>query len=169
MIIIIKIILLNVFWFLCVKYGSQEKELEFFGFSLFLILINFFTLNKSISFFKYLGYLLFFIIFGIAQDGVMFYLEIFNFKSTQSILWLTSLWVVFLAYYGDILNKFKDFEIWKLSLLGAGGGMMAYYGGANLGQVSISNYPLFLGIVAISWAIFFPLTIRLFYSNYKVS
>lgn len=169
MIVIIKVILLNIFWFLCVKYGSQGKELEFFGLSLVLIVINYFTLNKSMSFLKYLGFILFFIAFGLGQDSLMYYLEIFSFKSFQSVLWLTSLWVVFLAYYGDILNKFKDFELWKLAILGAGGGMMAYYGGANLGNVTISNYYLYLSIIAISWGIFFPLTIRIFYSHYKVS
>jgi hypothetical protein len=165
--LILKFIILNVFWFLCVKFGPTGLEVHFFIASLILITLNFLTLNKSFNALKYFIFVVFFALFGAMQDGLMLWLGIIELDSVRSLLWLISLWVVFLGYFGDLLNRFKDFEVWKLSLLGAGGGMMAYYGGANIGGISVSSFPAYLTIVAVSWAIFFPLSIRLFYSHYK--
>lgn len=167
MIFIAKIIILNGFWFGSVLHGSQGYGLYYFLLALVLLAINYFVVKKVISLQKYLLMTLMFWFYGVLQDGLLIYFDVMAIDSSLPPLWLTALWLVFLGYFGDLLDKFRNLAAWQLAIPGAVGGVMAYYGGANLGGILINHIPAYLASVAVSWAIFFPLSIKVFYSHYK--
>lgn len=160
--VVLKILLLQSFWFFAVYSHHYYWSWILWPLSLFLILINY-KLFKPISIGKGIFLLCLFIIWGIVQDNI---LTSFNIISTEnSLIWLNSLWVIFFAYYGDILNKFKKFNTYLLGIIGAIGGLFSYFGGCRLADIQINNIEAFMLVVGFSWGFFFPVSIKLFYNN----
>ncbi|EQC50722.1 SDR family NAD(P)-dependent oxidoreductase [Bacteriovorax sp. DB6_IX] len=165
--ILLKVVVLQAFWLFCVKHAGGTFWPYYLSGALLLCFANFFIINRSrqrevISFSRYLFMLLFFLFWGLCQDYLLFKSRIID--EIVAPYWLISLWVVFLCYYGDIFQKFVRLKTPMLSIIGAIGGALAYYSGAKLSGLSLhqSMHIEFIIFVAISWAIFFPLSLREF-------
>jgi len=78
-----------------------------------------------------------------------------------------SLWIVFISYYGDVFNKLKELPYLFLAILGGIGGSLAYWSAYKLGALSISqdNHTFYLLYIFALWAIFFPISMWLFYED----
>ena len=78
-----------------------------------------------------------------------------------------SLWIVFISYYGDVFNKLKELPYLFLAILGGFGGSLAYWSAYKLGALSISqdNHTIYLLYIFALWAIFFPISMWLFYED----
>ena len=78
-----------------------------------------------------------------------------------------SLWIVFISYYGDVFNKLKELPYLFLAILGGFGGALAYWSANKLGALSIlqDNHTFYLLYVFTLWAIFFPISMWLFYED----
>ena len=76
-------------------------------------------------------------------------------------LWILSIWMAFATSLNVSLAWLKT-RLKLAALLGAVGGPLSYYGGARLGGMSFSE-PLYmsLGVLALLWAVAFPLLLRL--------
>jgi hypothetical protein len=78
------------------------------------------------------------------------------------------LYFIFICYFGDIFNYLAKCSFIKVSLFGALGAAMSYGAGAG---AEISNTievlsPCYFYLIAISWSIFFPVAIKVFYSGF---
>lgn len=78
-----------------------------------------------------------------------------------------SLWIVFISYYGDIFNSLKELSNIFLSIIGGIGGTLAYWTAYKLGAISLysDNSAYYLIFVFISWGLFFPFSMWLFYED----
>ncbi len=163
--IILKAIFLQFYWYLTVLYGPSESFPLFFIISLFLLTINWFVFKPNIDGVKFLMILFIFIAWGFIQDFALIHLRILRVDTFP--YWMTSLWIVFLCYYGDMLNKFKTFNILLTSALGGLGGLASYIAGVRLSGLELASGQelLFYSIVFVSWALFFPVSINLFYKK----
>ena len=158
-----KIILLQVFWY-AVVYTSFKYQILFFVGSLLLTLINYLLYIKHISFIKYLLTVILFSIFGVYEIAGASYLGLVDYKNSQFSFWLLSLYVVFACYYGDVFNYLFSKNIFLLIIIGALAGPMAFYGGVKISNIEVLHnyYYVFIGL---NWAIFFPVSIKLFYKD----
>ena len=159
MALVLKAILLQVFWYLTVAYGVQFGE-AFFALSLILVFANYFLFKPEKPLGHYIFVLCFFLIYGLGESLLLSRLELYRFKDFP--FFLISLYAVFLCYYGDILNYLSKKSPVLLSLIGGLGGVAAFFGGTKISGLEVLSPFYFLGIF-ISWGIFFPLSIYLFY------
>ena len=108
---------------------------------------------------------LLFTTFGYIHDSSLIWLKIFPSESYS--YGFLSLWIVFIAYYGDVFNKLKELPLLFLAILGGIGGSLAYWSAFKLGALSISqdSYTCYLIFVFAFWTIFFPLSMWIFYED----
>jgi NAD(P)-dependent dehydrogenase (short-subunit alcohol dehydrogenase family) len=163
--IILKTVILQLYWYLVVLYGSSETYPVSLLLSLVVVFINWTIFKPSIDSVKYLLILLTFILWGFIQDFLLIKFGVLLVDDFP--YWMTSLWIAFLCYYGDIFNKFKVINPLVNALLGGLGGLSSYIAGVKISGVEIQygSELLFYGFVFISWALLFPVTIYLFYKK----
>lgn len=164
--LILKILLLQAYWFLPITFNSSALSYLFWPLSLILALLNYYSFKPSISLKSYLSFILMFSIWGWVQDGLLVFTGTVQFRG--NIFWLNSIWVVFIAYFGDIFNKFSNLKIILLSLLGGTAGTFSYLSGCRLADVEILDLTYFCIIIFISWSLLFPLSIKLYYRKLQM-
>ena len=73
--------------------------------------------------------------------------------------------MIFIAYYDVALRPFRKFSLFAQVLLGGVGGTFAYYSALKLGSFTV--YPdkiiAFVSFIFVSWAVFFPLSLRVYF------
>lgn len=158
---IAKIIILQIFWYIAVMYGYLYQY-PILLVSILLAVANFFIYRPNINIKHYLICLALFVFYGMSQEWLFQYFDLVDYNQESFPWWLTALYFVFIAYYGDIFNYLESKSNGLLFLMGALGGLAAYYGGAKISPI-IVNSPNYYFAVALSWGIFFPLSIRVFY------
>lgn len=149
-----KIIVLQVFWYIAVYFGQQYQTV-IFSTSLILATLNYFIYKPNLKIKHYFSLLTGFIVFGLLQEWLLERLGLVNYNQESFPLWLTSLWVVFVCYYGDIFDYMYKIKPYFLILMGGVGGVAAFYGGAKISPLEPLSNQYFIAIF-ISWAIFFP-------------
>lgn len=96
---------------------------------------------------------------GCAVDSFLLHLGVFDFGEPRTLipLWLALLWLL-LATTLDHSLAWSARPWWRASLLGAIGGPLAYYAGAQLGGVQLPlGTATTLGLLALIWAVVMPL------------
>ncbi|MBC7538454.1 MAG: SDR family NAD(P)-dependent oxidoreductase [Bacteriovorax sp.] len=163
--IILKIILLQLFWFSVVFFGnSVSSYLPLFA-SFILVIVNYYVFAPKISLARYSFLIILFTLFGYLHDTSFIWLNIITKKSYH--IGFLSLWIIFIAYYGDIFNKLKNIPTFFLSILGALGGSLAYWSAYKLGALSIlpGRETTYVVVPFTLWAVFFPSSMWLFYKD----
>ena len=161
--IYLKILVLQFFWFGAVKFSGHSYSFFFWILAVVLLALNYTFYKIEISKIRYVFFILFFSLWGALQDGVLDSSGAVKFANNT--LWLNSLWLIFLAYYGDVLNKFTKLNTLLQAVIGGVAGVLTYWSGCQLANVQIENQLAFFIIVFISWFVFFPLTLNLFYKK----
>lgn len=162
---IIKLIVLQVFWFLIVKYLSQLSDVL----SILLSLIIVFSMAKIsknvVHKEKFFLFICFTILWGLIQEYILFTFD--TMAVVKFPLWMISLWILVCSYYIEIFYKFKKVRFIYLSFLGAVGAVGAYSCGLEFSGINLNPNmeTLFFTIIAVSWMLFFPISIRIFYSH----
>ena len=166
MLMLCKILVLQCLWFIILLFGKGfQVELFLLG-SLIITLLNFYFFKPKISLGHYIFLLLFFGLCGVFHDS---FLMNFSLLKSDSYSWsFLSLWILFLAYYGDIFNKFEQLPHYANAAIGAIGGSLAYLSAAKLGAVELHAGKEFYyaGSSAVMWGAFFPLSLKLFYHTH---
>jgi len=157
---IFKTIFLYLFWYLIVSIGPQHQFIIYVS-TLFLALANFYIFKPPISLAHYLFTLIFFVTYAAIQDTLLKSLGFISYGQVGFAWWFNALYILFLCYYGDLLNPLKKLPIYIKSILGSLGAVVSYYGGSKLAPVIIED-PLYYVFLALSWAIFFPLSFAVF-------
>ncbi|MBK24639.1 MAG: hypothetical protein CME70_11645 [Halobacteriovorax sp.] len=160
----LKVIILQGFWYVSVAFG-YKYQLPIFLASIGLAAANYFIYKPNITRGHYVFSLGFFVIYGLIQEGLFESLGLVNYGQESFPLWLTALYFVFIGYYGDLLNYLSKKPIPLLALIGALGGISAYYGGSKLSPIEVLS-PFYYLAVGIGWGIFFPLSIKVFYEGF---
>ena len=159
-----KIIFLQFFWYVAVLKGSEYQVTIFLTAILFSFL-NFKFYKPAISLGHYLFTISIFILYGLTQEILLEWLGLVNYNQDSIPLWLLSLYVVFIGYYGDIFNYLSKKSNFLLFTLGSLGGVIAYYSGSKISSIEILT-PYYLILVAISWGTFFMLSFKVFYDGF---
>ncbi len=158
--LILKLIILQFFFYLTVTFGPQGYGGYFLISGFILMILNYYFIKDIINLKPYLFLILIFFGTGFVQDTLLIYFNLLNLNSAFPPIWIPTLWMMYLGYYGDIFKRMLDFPIWLMSLLGAIGGSLAYYRGISALDAKTHEY--FYLIIAINWAIFQPLTLLYF-------
>ncbi len=161
---LLKIIVLQGFWYLAVAFGYQY-QLSILIAAVIISVVNYIIYRPSVTKGHYFFSLCFFVLYGFAQESLFEILGLVNYSQENFPLWLTSLYFVFIAYYGDLFNYLSKRGVPLLSLIGALGGITSYYGGVKISPIEVLS-PLYYLAVGIGWGIFFPLSIKLFYEGF---
>lgn len=161
---IIKIITLQLFWYLAVLGGSEYQNITLTS-AIAICTLNFYLFKPSVTIGHYLFTLIFFVFYGFAQEFSLQEFGLVNYNQNSTPLWLLSLYIVFLAYYGDIFNYLSNKSKSLLFFIGSFGGVAAYYGGSKISSLEILS-PYYLIAIAISWGAFFILSFKVFYGGY---
>ncbi len=163
--LVIKVIVLQAFWFLVVL---QSKELGLLCLStttLLLLFLNYLIYEPSYTVKRYCLFALLFSLYGFLTDKAQVSLGIIS--SDSYVLSYVFLWSIFVMYYNDLFMKLKDLKVIILAALGAVGGALAYLSAYKLGAINLGESGE-LGLIsfnAANWAIFFPLSIKFVHSE----
>lgn len=163
---LIKAILLQSFWFLAVLYGRLYTW-EIVALSFIFTAVNFYLYRPQVSLIFYGLNLMLFVAFGLFHDYSLSWLNLVDYRQESFPFWLTSLYVVFLCYYGDLFNYLQKLPKIIQFLLGGLGGLMAYTGGAKLADILILS-PLYYVGVTLLWGVFFVLSLKFFYASLRL-
>jgi dehydrogenase/reductase SDR family protein 12 len=161
---LLKIIFLQIFWYLAVSKGSDIQVIVFLTAIAFSFL-NFHFYRPAVTLGHYLFTLSCFIIYGLTQELLLEELRLVNYNQDSIPLWLLSLYVVFIGYYGDIFNYLSKKSNLILFLMGSTGGVFAYYSGSKISSIEILS-PYYLILIGISWGVFFILSFKIFYEGF---
>lgn len=161
---LLKIIILQSFWFYCVLYAGHLPLYYSLAAALIIIIGNFLIFRLKISPSQYIFVAILFTMIGVVHDLGLIKLGLIK-PSSYSLGYLL-LWPVFLGYYGDILNRFQHKPIIQ-TLFGLSGGGLTYFSAYRLEAFSVIKGSIiqYLLYNAIFWAMFFPLSFYLFYNR----
>lgn len=157
----LKVICLQSLWYFFVKFGSDQTfKLHAITLALFVFVLNLKFYKNKFSLFHNFVLMIFFSLYGLIETLTLSSLNFLNYEEFP--YWLIAMYIIFLCYYGDIFDYLKDKSWYILSLIGAVGGVFAFYAGVNIAKLQIS-YPYYYFAIAFSWALFFPVSIKMFY------
>ena len=159
----LKVCILQGFWYFSVAFG-YKYQVPIFIAAIIISIANYFIFRPSITKGHYIFCLGFFVLYGLIQESIFEKLGFVDYGQESFPLWLTALYFMFIAYYGDLLNHLSKKHYSLLALIGAIGGLSAYYGGAKISPIEVLS-PYYYLSVAIGWGIFFPLSIKIFYEG----
>lgn len=111
-------------------------------------------------------------LFGSALDSFLMHMGVFDFGETRTLipLWLALIWLL-LASTLDHCLAWSAQPWWRASLLGAIGGPLAYYAGAQLAGVGLPlGTTATITLLALVWAVVMPVLhgfARLYREQYR--
>ncbi len=138
------LIAFNVFWFLCVRYGNVAAWCAF-PFCLFLFRHQLAAFTRNWRGLALAG-------FCIALDVALHLFGWVRFTFTP--FWLLPLWLIFLLSYSTLYAMLLTKPWWLSLVFGAIFGPLSYWGGIQLGALSVSALWVFV-VWSVSWAITF--------------
>jgi hypothetical protein len=163
--IVLKAILLQIYWFYAVYYGPKIHDLWIALPSLALVTLNFIIYKPKITPLRYFVLVIIFSLYGFLQDCIFTKTGVLKYNESYLPIWINTLFWVFITYYGDIFNYIAKMKKSLLAITGGVGGCLAYFGGSRLGSIEQGEMVIFVTGVFISWAIFFPLSVWLWYES----
>ena len=161
--LLLKILVLQSFWFVAVLFGNQPYSFLLWFLALAILVLNYSLYKIDLNRTRYCALAIVFSLWGFIQDSILELSNTVDF--IHNTFWLNSLWLVFLAYYGDVLTKFTKLNFMVQGLIGGLAGVLTFWSGFNIGNIAIHNSTMFICIIFTSWFFFFPLTLNLFYKK----
>jgi hypothetical protein len=160
--ILINAVAFQLGWFACVLGGANQ--LPWLG-TLVAVLIVYWHLNQAQHPGREFALLAVVGVIGALWDSLLVAIGWLDYPSGTLLSntaphWIVAMWVLFASTLNVSLRWLRG--RWMLAmLLGAAGGPLAYYAGAKLGGVVISEPAFAFTALAIGWAVFVPLLISL--------
>jgi dehydrogenase/reductase SDR family protein 12 len=163
--IILKMILLQAFWFLIVLYGKSLNTILQISLALLFVFLDYYFCKVKVSIGRYLFYLIVFFLCGLISDFMLINLNLTYNESYQ--YGNISLWIIFLVYYNNIFSKFQSISTLKMSIIGGVAGAFTYYSAVQLGAAVIpaGKVFLFLAYEFFVWAVFFPFSMKIYFND----
>lgn len=161
---LLKVLVLQGFWYLSVAYGHKYQT-PIFLLAVVLAAANYFVYRPGVSKGHYVFTLGLFVAYGAFQETLFEMMGLVDYGQSSFPLWLNALYFVFIGYYGDLFNYLSSKSKWLHVVMGALGGISAYYGGAKISPIEVLS-PMYYLAVGIGWGIFFPLSFKIFYEGF---
>ncbi|MDC1175449.1 DUF2878 family protein, partial [Bacteriovoracaceae bacterium] len=161
---ILKIVVLQLFWFLAVS-TNQKYQVPLFLLSIIIAIANFKIYKPQISRGHYIFTTVLFVLYGMTQELSFEKFGLVKYNQSSFPLWLTSLYVVFIAYYGDIFNYLYKLPKALVFIIGAVGGIAAYYGGVKISPIEVQS-SLYYVFVGLGWGAFLVFSFKIFYEGF---
>lgn len=148
-------------WFQCLwllavigNYGTQYITL---GLAIFTLLLTKVTTHFPWNKFVFITTL------GILIDQVNIQLGLLDFQQPSLPIWLISLWLVFVWYAYFLYQVIRQYSFLLISICGAIGGSLSYFGGEKLGAVSFSvDFNMTMIVLTIEWFLIVYVLLRVF-------
>lgn len=100
---------------------------------------------------------------GFSFDLVMHYSGVIKLTMTPLYYsWLLLLWLVFVGVFYQLFSWLSSLNSMTSFILGAFGGLAAYYGASLLGAVSLTDQTLFIILYGLFWGASFSLAAKIF-------
>lgn len=160
--LIFKAIILQLFWFLAVFFGPAYPY-AVLALSVILSVLNYIFYSPIVKKEIYIALSLAFVVFGTFHDFSLQFFGLIDYVAEDFPIWLLSLYVVFICYYGDLFNAINRLPKLVQFVLGGAGGLSAYIGGAKIAGFVILGQG-FMVFVALAWGTFFVLSLKAFYA-----
>jgi NAD(P)-dependent dehydrogenase (short-subunit alcohol dehydrogenase family) len=160
--LLLKLIVLQIFWFVVVTKSKFYSGSLFIFASFLLVLLDYFLYRPNKNFSNYLTFTFILLIFGLFNDLFSYLFSLLDF-SQYSVAQL-SLWVVFVAYYENFKDRFLKISFPILFLISGLLGAFTYFSAYRLGGVSLveSRKLYYFLFQFMFWGGFFPLSIKIY-------
>ena len=160
---IIKLILLQTYWYVSIKYGSNVF-VPFAGLILWCLDFLFFREKEKLQK-RYVIFSVVLILSGMMMDQVFNVLGALKWGDKFYPLELVGVWVIFPAYYYQFFRKFKNPK-WLSFVMGAVFGPVAYVSGGRINSSLVLSLELpYLIIISVLWGVFFKVSLDVFVSS----
>lgn len=157
---IIKLILLQTYWYVSIKYGSNVF-VPFAGLILWCLDFLFFREKEKLQK-RYVIFSVVLIFSGMMMDQVFNVLGALKWGDKFYPLELVGVWVIFPAYYYQFFRKFENPK-WLPFLMGALFGPLAYISGGRLNPSLVMSMELeHLIVISFFWGLLFKVSLSLF-------
>mgnify|MGYP003995419555 CR=1 FL=1 len=154
---IAKLIILQLFWYVSIKYGGQYF-VPLIGLGLYFVDFFIFKKAERLST-RYFLFSLALILLGMGMDKAFEALGLLTWGNRFYPNELVSVWVIFPCYFYQFFKKFSS-PVWLSFLMGFIFGPLAYYSGGNINSgIELELDPISLSTVAIFWGVFFCLSL----------
>lgn len=168
MITLLRIIVLQLLWhlFLHKSFVQYQVFMPFIALSYNIVDYKFFSHTRKWKPFLLFNVVIF--ILGFVSDLALIQFDLINFSFAYKSLppfYIIAVWINFIPYYDMGLGSYHK-KIALLSALGFIFAPIAYYRGASLGLITISNLSGYFSI-AVIWAFFLPLSTLIFHKMLK--
>lgn len=99
---------------------------------------------------------------GMVMDAILSHVGIYQFPHGERLpLWLAALWVAFAVSLPRSMGFLARFPLLAI-LFGGIGGTLSYFGGSQLGAVTLAApTSTSLAVIGVAWAILFPIFLKL--------
>ena len=163
--ILVNIVAFYLAWFACVL-GAAQQYLFIGPLSVLTLLGLHFYFLPGYPFAQELRLLVTAGVFGFVLDSVQACMGVFSFTNTQPGTWISPLWMVALwvAFATTLHTSFRwlSGRYGLAAVLGAIGGPVSYYSGAQLGALTLHQDVTFsVSIMAIAWGLAMPILVWL--------
>jgi hypothetical protein len=158
--IYIKLITLQIFWYLAIKFGGV---IYFPVAALFIFFTDYLIFTKKLSSIKIKKYFIFsimLILLGFLMDQFFHFMKIVTWGEQLYPFELLSVWIIFPCYYQQFASKLSS-RLYLAFLCGCIFGPFAYYSGANISEVincKTGIYPMLL--MSVVWGVGFLVSLK---------
>lgn len=164
--VLLKVLILQSFWFFIVLYAKAVNPLFLIGTSFIFVCLDYLIYKPKVTPGRYSFLIMLFMLVGFLNDSSLIF---FNLVEKNSYHYANLLlWVVFIAYYEQIFTKFKHLNLIWMSLLGSLGGMLSYWAAVKLNAINLTEggEVKFILSQLFFWGIFFPMSIKLYFTEH---
>jgi hypothetical protein len=165
---IVRLIIFQILWYVFIKFGSLNYSYLFPIIAIIFTAVDNRLFNRDLNVKKYFFFTFFLILSGIILDSTLLnlnYINFSNYEKNYSPIYMWSIWIIFIPYYQIAFKKFKG-----KNLLAAICGLLfapfSYYSGSKIGNLEILETTNLIA-VGVLWAIFFPISINLYFKIYN--
>ncbi len=159
---LLKFIILQIFWFVVVTKSSHYSSSLFFLTSLVIVVSDYYIFKPSKNFLNYFSFTILLLFTGLLNDlfsYVFSFLDFTHYSFSQ-----LTLWIVFVAYYENLKNRFSNISFPLFFLLSGILGAFTYFSAYRLGGLYILGPQLsyYFLYQFIFWGVFFPLSVKIY-------
>lgn len=164
MLILLRLILLQVAWYLIIKFGEDQISVLYPVIAMLLVSIDSAYSKPALTWKNRIIFILFLFTCGLLIDSLLMGLNLIHFRNWNNIhspFYMWAIWIIFFPYYSIAFEKFHN-KIFISAICGFIFAPISYYSGSKIGSLEIQNLQN-LVLVGLMWAIFFPTSIQLYF------
>lgn len=164
MITVIRLIALQILWYIFIKFGDDSLAITFPLIALIMTSIDKHFFIKEASWKIYTIFTLFLFVSGLVIDSTLLNLGFINFsawESSYSPFYMWGIWIIFFPYYSIAFKKFHHKKVIALICVFLFA-PFSYYSGSKIGSLNILELKNLI-YIGLMWGVFFPTSVQLYF------